>query len=67
MPLLPAGGLSIFVEGRSEGPRGVGHVFGLRRGSRNLAYGFPDTIDFDAGTNFIALYTVVYDKENYPI
>ncbi len=32
----------------------------------NLAYGFPDTIDFDAGTNFIALYTVVYGQRKLP-
>lgn len=28
----------------------------------NMAYKFPDTIDFDAGTNFIALYTVIYGQ-----
>ena len=32
----------------------------------NLAYGFPDTIDFDAGTNFIALYTVIYGQRKLP-
>ncbi len=32
----------------------------------NLAYKFPDTIDFDAGTNFIALYTVIYGQRKLP-